>query len=542
MSKVKEATPKQKEIIDCPSSLVVMAKPGSGKTFTISEKIKNILKEIPVFKGVIAISYTNKASDELKQRIMSPGIKKKGSFFGTMSSFYLNEIIYPFAAHIFGMPVAEIKVYGNEEETEEIINVRKSLSKKDIEKLDEEEITILGDLYIKGIILLETIDTLAVYIWDNSSACKNYLKAKYTHIIIDEFQDCGKMQYEMFARLVKAGLIGIAVGDKDQSIYGFSGKSADYLLRLVSSVEFKPFYLDKNFRCHQSISDYSLRLLNPAYVMNDEIEKRVFKRRITGAESEIVQFIEKCIPNIKGRFNLVDNNNFAILVPSNTYGEVISKSMSIKHKYFKKTALDDDSSLWAAVFKMLLTNIQNESLNIYELCENYCDIEENQVLFNKLYREVECIYYNFRSVSSETVLDAFCKVAEWIYPKAYNKATTDNLLSILKDADSMAAFAPANTDEVQIMTLHKSKGLEFKVVFHLGLYKYILPKEGYDYQGNWCYTEYEQNLNLHYVGVTRAEEMCMLLTSTLRHNGSGDLKPGVESEFLSINGLDNYQA
>ncbi|WP_061313625.1 UvrD-helicase domain-containing protein [Clostridium botulinum] len=262
MSSEKEPTPQQRDIIDYPNNLVIMAKPGSGKTYTISEKINCILKNSLEYQGIIAISYTNKASAELKQRVLKLGVKAKSSFFGTMSLFYLVEIIYPFGSHIFGKPSIELKVCGKEDEPDEVIVVRKVLQGKDMDNLLFDDINMLADLYIKGFILLETIDVLAVYIYKKSLACRRYIKARYTHVVIDEFQDCGKMQYEMFIKLVNDGLIGIAVGDKDQSIYGFSGKSSDYLLQLVASPNFKPFYLDKNFSCHKFISDYSLRLLD----------------------------------------------------------------------------------------------------------------------------------------------------------------------------------------------------------------------------------------------------------------------------------------
>lgn len=541
MSSSKEPTHQQKDILEYPENLVVMAKPGSGKTFTISQKIKGILKHNLEYQGVIAISYTNKASDELKYRTLNSGIKVKGSFFGTMSMFYLVEIIYSFGSHVFGNPLSDLKVCGKHETSQEVSVVREALHKKNMDDLSITEIKMLADLYINGFILLETIDSLAVHIYDNSLACRRYIRARYTHIVIDEFQDCGKMQYEMFIRLVNDGLIGIAVGDKDQSIFGFSGKSSDYLLCLVASPDFKLFYLDKNFRCHKSISDYSLRLLDPSYVMDDTLERRVFNRSVSGSEKSIVEYIEKYIPNIKNRFHLVNNNDFAILVPSNPYGNLIVEHLTIKHKYFKKTALDEDSSLWATMFKMLLLYMVNPFANIYEFCENYFDIEDEKTMFNKLYKETECLRNQLTSLTVSGIATAFQKIAELIYPKAISASAISNLLVVLNDSESLDSFTPANEDEIQIMTLHKSKGLEFKIVFHLGLYKYILPKEGYNDDHIWGYTEYEQNLNLHYVGVTRAEEACILLTSSKRHNAIGYEKQGINSEFLTLNGLNNYQ-
>ncbi|OOM70594.1 DNA helicase II [Clostridium puniceum] len=542
MSNNKEPTSQQRDVINYSNNIVVMAKPGSGKTYTISEKIKGILKNSLEYQGVIAISYTNKASAELKHRILNLGVNAKSSFFGTMSLFYLVEIIYPFGNHIFGNPSTELEVCGKEDESDEVIKGRKVLQGKDMDNLLLNDIKILATLYVKGFILLETIDALAVYIYKNSLACRRYIKARYTHVVIDEFQDCGKMQYEMFIKLVNDGLTGIAVGDKDQSIYGFSGKSSDYLLRLVANPDFKPFYLDKNFRCHKSISDYSLRLLDHSYPMNDSLEKRIFKRRVSGSEKAIVQYIEKLMPSIKKKYNFHKNSDIAILVPSNSYGDLIACHFTIKHKYFKKTALDEDSSLWATIFKSLLSYIQNRSANIYEFCENYFDVEDDNLMFVKLYKKIEALREKFSTLRLARKVERFKNIAELVYPKADNETAINNLSEVLKDPESIESFTPASDDELQIMTLHKSKGLEFKIVFHLGLYKYILPKEGYDKNNIWNYTEYDQNLNLHYVGVTRAEEACILLTSTKRHNGKGDEKQGVDSEFLSLNGLNNYQA
>lgn len=67
---MKTPTREQENIINCIGNIVVTAKPGSGKTYTIVEKIARLLPNLPDYKGVIAISFTNKASIELKQRCL----------------------------------------------------------------------------------------------------------------------------------------------------------------------------------------------------------------------------------------------------------------------------------------------------------------------------------------------------------------------------------------------------------------------------------------------------------------------------------------
>lgn len=97
---VKEPTREQLEVLEHNGNTVVTAKPGSGKTFTVVEKIAKVLPLLPDYQGVIAISFTNKASDELKKRCKLRGIAPKQSFFGTIDKFYISQIIIPFASHL----------------------------------------------------------------------------------------------------------------------------------------------------------------------------------------------------------------------------------------------------------------------------------------------------------------------------------------------------------------------------------------------------------------------------------------------------------
>jgi DNA helicase-2/ATP-dependent DNA helicase PcrA len=97
---LRRATKQQVEILKHNGNTVVTANPGSGKTFTLVEKIGLVLSTLKAYQGVIAISYTNKASKEVKDRLKN--VELKNSFIGTLDSFYLSEIIIPFSKHIIG--------------------------------------------------------------------------------------------------------------------------------------------------------------------------------------------------------------------------------------------------------------------------------------------------------------------------------------------------------------------------------------------------------------------------------------------------------
>ena len=90
----------------------------------------------------------------------------------------------------------------------------------------------------------------------------------------------------------------------------------------------------------------------------------------------------------------------------------------------------------------------------------------------------------------------------------------------------LSNYFPAANDEVNIMTLHKSKGLEFNIVFHMDMYKWVLSNEYGSEE------EKLQNLNLHYVGVTRAIDVCYIMLGSKRYNSKGKCYDALPSSFL----------
>ena len=227
-------TQEQKKCIDHQGNMVAIAIPGSGKTYVMSEKIRSVLPDLSDHKGVIAISYTNKASEELKKRSLKDGIGHKSSFFGTIDRFCSSEIIFPFLPQLWGNP-------GNEYEIKKIWDLdgqeRNDFSwiKENQVSLEEIEnyLELLQTYFRQGILFLETSGALALYTLINSNACQKYIRARYTHIFVDEYQDSGLEQHELFLKLEKIGLVAVAVGDANQFIFGFSNKDSKYLLGLA---------------------------------------------------------------------------------------------------------------------------------------------------------------------------------------------------------------------------------------------------------------------------------------------------------------------
>jgi len=326
----------QLDIINYPKSLTVLAKPGSGKTFTIAEKIKKILKNTLDFRGVIAISYTNKASKELKDRVVKGGIDSKQSFFGTISSFYLNEVIYKFAYYLFDKPNKEVLVYSSSDNIEEVLAMDIAYEDSGNTLLSDSLIPLVKDNFQKGIISLSLVDAIAIYVFDSCKECQNYIKSRYTHIFIDEYQDCGFLQDMFFQKMMGIGLVGVAVGDKDQAIYQFAGKDSKYLLDLPTKHGIKTFLLDKNFRCHDHIKNYALRLLDGVTVpgKNDE---RIIRMLCKGNEIKIANAIDLFIPLLKEKGIIETNSQIAILTRNERTGDIVSSNLVTKNIFFKRT-------------------------------------------------------------------------------------------------------------------------------------------------------------------------------------------------------------
>ena len=166
---------------------------------------------------------------------------------------------------------------------------------------------------LDGHIFLELCGETALYILNKVPECLLYLKARYTHIFIDEYQDCGEIQHSIFLKLVDKGIVGIAVGDLNQAIYAFSHRYSKFLFSLMSNNKFTHLEITHNHkRCHKTISDYSLALMGvPDIVLTDD--PRVFKVNVEGNDQAIINSIEHNLPILKQKFGLLNNNDFAIL-------------------------------------------------------------------------------------------------------------------------------------------------------------------------------------------------------------------------------------
>lgn len=526
---ITKPTFEQQKIIDAEGNIVVTAKPGSGKTYTIVEKIAGILENVPEYQGVIAISYTNKASDELKKRCKNKGIDLKSSFFGTIDKFYINQIIRPFACHITKkyIPLEIEKGIPDEPEYESL----KEIVYKT--ELNSEQAASIIKMLKSGLIFLPLAGAVALYITKQLPEVLVYLKARYTYIFIDEYQDCGIVQHKFFLYIVHNNICGVAVGDPDQAIYGFNHRWPKYLLQLTYMVDFQYFELSKNHRCHGSIINYSRGLFGIASNITEE--KRVFKVDIEGDEKVIASKIECYLPEIMKEYSINKLNQVAVLCKLNHTIDLIDKYLVIPHKIFKSDPLENLNSEMGNFFRYLLLERFSKTIFPADLAEHFFSKEFDIENYHRFLHIVE-IFYQVPVEHLGECLKLFIDLAELLHLKS-NKRAINVLKNVLSSKDSLTSYMPAKDDEINVMTIHKSKGLEFSMVFILDLYENVFPNN-YEKMGS---ENGNQALNLCYVAITRAKDAVYFLNASERTNKNDRTLKAYPSELYFLPGLEQLR-
>jgi DNA helicase-2/ATP-dependent DNA helicase PcrA len=544
MSESFSLTDDQLAAINSDQNMVITACPGSGKTTVIVEKIRKEIPSLNNFQGAIGITFTVKASKELKKKCGKDAFDIKSSFFGTIDHFCLSEIIFPFANRIFGSTACDIecKKYDEiepcyKEGLPELSNTGTVFSTTDYQLYHSE----FERHYQNGFVLLEAIGIIANYIINNSLSCKRYITSRYVSLYVDEYQDSSEPQHQLFLALLHAGLRATAVGDVQQSIYGWRGSSPDYINDLVRQHEvFEHHIVDINHRCHPSITNYANRLFSSECELLDSEEIRVYRRVFNGTQSELATQLNTFIPQTAQGFNISNLADIAVLVRNNRSLTYLTNNLSIPFRVYSDDALSLINSRNTNLYSDLLKYHFDSDFLISEIFE----FTKNEDSLGRA--NLATVRANIRNLRGKDVSELSSLIQEISLSLIGIVGSERDILAleqVVFSEDSLKQYTPSNVNELQVMTLHKSKGLEFEVVFHLDLYDWVFPFR--EYTGNFnehSYPNWEQDLNLHYVGITRAKSACILAHSTRRLNSNGENKSGQPSAFLNLSGLNGLHA
>lgn len=524
----------QNDAIQFPGNMVIIARPGSGKTSVLSRKVRSFVSGLRRHQGIIAISFTNKASDELERRCKADAFDVKSSFFGTIDDFCLREIVYPFARQL--MHVAATPATAKLRELPE--DLRRLLPVTPIEDgtvaNTSEFLPFLQAALAQGIVPLETVGMLARYVVEHSVACRNYLVARYCAVYIDEYQDSGYFQHQLFLKLNSLGMTAVAVGDSDQSIYGFAHKDSRFLVELtVQGSGFAHFLITTNFRSHPSINDFALRLLNPNHPIAPTNDMRMLIKTVNGHQGAMGLWLETAIPHLMRLYQVDAASRVAILCRNQHSAQLIAGGLGLVHHLIQDNPFTAAPPAEISVFSELLKLRFDEQMTAEALIERFvlASLAANER------RSLRRTLLGCRTCQDSELVAALLSAASFLLARRTSAEGAMELASICRDPELLRRFQNPSHDAIQIMTLHKAKGLEFELVFHADLHDHVIPKRLYPPGQYGVFFENEsQCLNLHYVGVTRAIKACVLMTSSLRINGQGDIKNGAPSQFIGRNG------
>lgn len=588
--KLIQKDPNQRAAYESNVSTVVIAGPGSGKTKVLALKAIT-LSETQISKpaGLACISFSRETVRELKKRLKMYGYKTNDrDFIGTIHTFSLQHVIRPFA-HLF--PKYQVK-YPLKIITDEISNSiyervlktldvdSKEVSYNDINKqrcLSLEGISTIkiktsplikeaARIYEEKLILTGYLDftsiiNISALIIREQEFVRKSLQSRFPWLLIDEYQDLGKALHEMVLELFFNAEVKIyAVGDTNQSIYGFNGGYPDFLKELtIFSDDIKPIYLEANYRSSQHIITASLEALMllppiPKYTAQKRANENEDFTFITCDEEMDQQYevvAKKVIPKLIN--NGIALNEIGIITASNN--EVISMARSL--------------SINQIPFYIAKWDFKSSNLIIWlQECANWCIKKENQS-FDDLFRFWKRLLFehddgrkNFENIKLKVIFHQILirseskeNIEQWLtyiiygfqildtlkdskrYPDEIdniNKLLNQARIGSLKDT-KLERFAQLGfpKNEITITTRHSSKGLEFEVVIMLGMEEEKFPSY-YHLQDELLIAEDQR---LCYVCISRAKKSCILLRSkTYTFNTKKGLwvKPFAPSRFWNI--------
>ncbi|GDX07554.1 ATP-dependent helicase [Buttiauxella sp. A111] len=388
-----------------------------------------------------------------------------------------------------------------------------------------------------GFVPLEAVGMLAHYVVERSFACQKYLVARYRAVYIDEYQDSGYFQHQLFQKLKEFGLTAVAVGDNDQSIYAFAQKSDKYLLALTAQGSgFEHFSITTNFRCHPSINDFALRLLNPNHPITPTDDMRVLIKTINGDQRTMSLWLETAIPHLMDHYQIASAERVAILCRHQHSAKLIANHLRLSNRLVEDNPFEAASTSEALLFSDLLKLRYDPMMTAEYLIDRAGKLNRTTQERRALRRAI----LSCRScLDGDLIVKVLAAAASLLRQQPSSVAVTE-LESVCGDNGKLRWFQRSSDNAVQIMTLHKAKGLEFELVFHADLYDHVIPTRLYP-PGKFGQVIFEneiQCLNLHYVGVTRAVKACVLMTSNYRINGQGNVKNGQPSQFIGRNGAN----
>ena len=466
---------------------LILASAGSGKTRVLTERIKRISESAD--KRILAITFTNKAAEEIRERLGTSDKIKKIVFVGTFHSFCqsilelrFNFLGYKRMPHIFeddsdriGLIKQAIKsvpyfetIYNNLEpkkKNEYTFNALQFIStvKREVltaEKLAEQsennEYQYLFETYqdilkSNNAIDFDDIIRLVYELFTNNEAVANLYRRAYNFICIDECQDLNKLQYYFLKSL--CGNVNnnvMMVGDPNQSIYGFNGSTSSIMKKdFVTDFKAEEIIMDENYRCSKAVINASNILMGLNVEPSNYIKQGIFEIYEAQCENDETNFVLNKISeliNLKTHDDIegeITYNKISILARNKYVCKLIKESLTNKNIpfYFKS----GDIGL----------KFSSSSMKIFDL---YFRIKINPL--DKLHQKRLEDYLSVGDIYNSNELEnSEFRIASQI-KDIINETTIENFHLKIEDLKELFEKKSDGNDDEQKMTIDELNDLE----------------------------------------------------------------------------------
>lgn len=569
--------------------LMVLAGPGSGKTLVITYRVKWLIENAGVHpSNILVITFTRAAAEEMKKRFfMFDGMENAPVTFGTFHSVFFMILRYAYrytAANIIREDVKrryikemtenmELEIEDENEFLSGIINEisyvkgeMMSLSYYHSNNCSDELFAQIYEGYEKRLREENLIDfdDMLVFCYEllkEREDIRTLWQNKFQHILIDEFQDINKVQYEIIRMLAGKGDHLFIVGDDDQSIYRFRGARPEIMLGFEEDYpEAKKVILNTNYRCSEEIVESAEHLISH--------NTKRFPKNMQAARGSKVPITfrnlkdagEECTDILKGiRFYYkkgIPLEDMAVIFRTNTQPRLlVGRLMEYNIPFQMRDVIPNIFDHWIArniltYIKLAMGNRDRKLfLQVMNRPKRYISrsmITEPQVDLKKLkqqtfgkkwlYEKIDKLEMDLYLLRKMEPYAAIQYIRNGIgyedYMNEYaqfRRMNPDDLEEVLNQIQESAkeyhsfeewfAYIESYGEElrkqmeagrqqksgVTLTTMHSSKGLEYEVVFVMDINEGVTPHKKAVKEA-----DLEEERRLFYVAVTRAKTYLFL--------------------------------
>lgn len=596
--------------------LLIMAGAGSGKTRVLTHRIAYLIAEKGVNPyNILAITFTNKAAREMKERV----VKIIG---GTAEEVWISTF-HSMCVRILRRDADRIGINRNFtilDQSDQISVIKTILKEMNIDPKKYDPRAILGtissaknelidaktfseqqannyyekivsDVYLeyeKRLLKNDCLDfddliMKTILLFKRVPEVLEYYQRKFQYILVDEYQDTNKAQYELVKKLASRFKNLCVVGDSDQSIYRWRGADITNILSFEKDYPTaKVILLEQNYRSTKKI------LAAANHVIENNVNRKPKKLWTENEDGEPIFYYRAVSEQDEALFvtgkmkELVEKKNrtysdFAVLYRTNAQSRVMEEMLvkaNIPYvivggtKFYDRKeikdllaymrlvsnpnddisfsriinvpkrgigassldkisqyALENDLSLFAAIGEAdqigLSPKVVKACLEFHQLIDNlskmqdYLSVTEltEEILRQTQYKEMLKLEKSLEAESRLENIEEFLSVTKNFEAESDDKSLVAFLtdLALVADIDQMDDHEKGN-DAVVLMTLHSAKGLEFPVVFIIGLEEGVFPHS----RSLMDEGEMEEERRLAYVGITRAKEELYITNAEMR--------------------------